>query len=180
RYNVNGSYVSPMALPGTPNGQYTATGLEHNELGEPAYTAENHIKMSEKRWRKYDGLKQDRSFVRHFGPEKAKLGILCWGTTAGPARGAVYMAQQEGLPVSMLQVQLLSPLPEAAIAEYINSVDMVLVPEVNYQGQFARLIQGTFGVKVHSFTQYDGMPFRRLDILKKAHELLGVEEPALV
>jgi 2-oxoglutarate ferredoxin oxidoreductase subunit alpha len=54
------------------------------------------------------------------------------------------------------------------------------VPEVNYQGQFARLIQGTFGVKVHSFTQYDGMPFRRLDILKKAHELLGVEEPALV
>ncbi len=179
RYKVNGSYVSPMALPGTPNAQYTATGLEHNEYGNPAYTPQAHQLMSEKRWRKFEPLKQSYEYVRRFGPRNARLGIICWGTTAGPARGAVYMAGQEDLPIAMLQVQMLSPLPEAAIQEFIDSVDIVLVPEVNYQGQFARLIQGTFGVKVHSYTQYTGMPFTRLDILKKAHELLGVAEPVL-
>lgn len=179
RYKINGSYVSPMALPGTPNAQYTATGLEHNEYGNPAYSAEAHVMMSEKRWRKFEPLKESRDYVRRFGSERARLGILCWGTTAGPARGAVYMASQEDLPIALLQVQMLSPLPEAAIREFIASVDMVLVPEVNYQGQFARLIQATFGIPVHSYTQYTGLPFTRLDILKKAHELLGVAEPIL-
>lgn len=174
RYHVNGSYVSPIARPGTANAQYTATGLEHNEYGNPAYTPDYHVMMTEKRWRKYEPLKRSHEYVRRFGPERARVGILCWGTTAGPARGAVYLAEQEGLPVSMLQVQMLSPLPEDAIQAFIDSVDIVLVPEVNYQGQFAKLIQGTFGVKVQSYTQYTGMPFTRLDILSKVMELLGV------
>jgi 2-oxoglutarate ferredoxin oxidoreductase subunit alpha len=90
------------------------------------------------------------------------------------------MAGQEGLPVAMLQVQMLAPLPEDAIREFIESVDIVLVPEINYQAQFAKLVQSTFGIQVHSYTQYTGLPFTRMDILKKAHELLGVDEPVLV
>src|SRR5690606_20190336 len=105
RYHVNGSYVSPMALPGTPNAQYTATGLEHNEYGSPAYTPAAHMAGTEKRWRKLEPLKASREYVRHFGADQAKIGLLCWGTTAGPCRGAVHLAAQEGIPVSMLQVQ---------------------------------------------------------------------------
>ncbi|MCG8346293.1 MAG: 2-oxoacid:acceptor oxidoreductase subunit alpha [Chloroflexales bacterium] len=180
RYKINGSFISPMALPGTPNAQYTATGLEHNEFGNPAYTPKAHIQMTEKRWGKFEPLKHSRKYVRRFGAENPRLGILCWGTSSGPVRGAVYMASQEGLPVAMLQVQMITPLPEDAIREFIESVDIVLVPEVNYQAQFAKLIQSIFGIQVHSYTQYTGLPFTRLDILKKAHELLGVDEPVLV
>jgi 2-oxoglutarate/2-oxoacid ferredoxin oxidoreductase subunit alpha len=180
RYHVNGSLVSPMALPGTPNGQYTATGLEHNEFGNPAYTAEAHIQMTEKRWGKYEALKSSREYVRHFGPARAKVGLLCWGTTAGPCRGAVHLAAMEEIAVSMLQVQMIAPLPEEAIREFIDSVDIVLVPEVNYLGQFARLVQGTLGLKVNSYTQYTGLPFTRFDILRKVHELIGLAEPELV
>jgi 2-oxoglutarate ferredoxin oxidoreductase subunit alpha len=180
RYKVNGSYISPMALPGMPNAQYTATGLEHNEYGNPAYTPEAHIQMSEKRWRKYDELRHSHEYVRHFGPERARVGLLCWGTTAGPCRGAVHLAAQEDIALSMLQVQMLWPLPEDAILEFIDSVDMVLVPEINYLGQFARLVQGELGVRVKSFPAYGGMPFTRFDILRKVHELLGIAEPELV
>jgi 2-oxoglutarate ferredoxin oxidoreductase subunit alpha len=177
RYQVDGSsYLSPMALPGTPNGQYTATGLEHNEYGNPAYTPAAHVQMSEKRWRKYEPLRHSHKYVRRFGPEKAKVGLLCWGTTAGPCRGALFLAAQEELPVAMLQVQMLSPLPVDAIQAFIDSVEIVLVPEVNYLGQFAKLVQGELGVKVHSFTNYTGMPFTRLDILRKVHELMGIGE----
>ncbi|NJN17147.1 MAG: 2-oxoacid:acceptor oxidoreductase subunit alpha [Oscillochloris sp.] len=180
RYYVNGSYVSPMALPGTPNTQYTATGLEHNVYGQPAYSAEAHMAGSEKRWGKLESLRHSREYVRHFGAENARIGILCWGTTAGPCRGAVLLAESEGLPVAMLQVQMLAPLPVDAIQEFIDSVDIVLVPEVNYLGQFAKLVQGELGVKVQSYTQYTGMPFTRLDILCKIHELLGIGAPELV
>jgi len=180
RYYTNGSFVSPMALPGTPHGQYTATGLEHNEYGAPAYTPEAHTRMSEKRWRKYEDLRHSREYVRRFGAERAKVGLLCWGTTAGPCRGAVFLAEQEQLPVAMLQVQMLSPLPVDAIQEFIDSVEIVLVPEVNYQGQFARMVQGELGVRVHSFTQYTGMPFTRMAILNKVKELMGLGAPALV
>jgi 2-oxoglutarate ferredoxin oxidoreductase subunit alpha len=180
RYHVNGSLISPMALPGTPNAQYTATGLEHNEYGNPAYTPEAHVQMTEKRWRKLDPLRSSHDFVRRFGAPKAKVGIICWGTTAGPSRGAVFLAEQEEIPVAMLQVQMLSPLPVAAIEEFINTVEIVLVPEVNYLGQFAKLLQGELGIKVHSFTQYTGLPFKRLDILRKVHALMGIGEPELV
>jgi 2-oxoglutarate ferredoxin oxidoreductase subunit alpha len=169
-----------MAVPGTPNGQYTATGLEHNEYGSPAYTPEAHVQMTEKRWRKYEALRHSHDYVRRFGPERARVGLLCWGTTAGPCRGAIFLAAQEELPIAMLQVQMIAPLPVDAIQEFIDSVDVVLVPEVNYQGQFARMIQGELGVRVNSLTQYTGMPFTRLTILNKAKELLGIEAGELV
>lgn len=179
RYHINGSYISPMALPGTPNANYTATGLEHNQFGSPAYTPENHRIMSEKRWHKYDALRSSREYVRRFGDPTAKVGIICWGTTAGAARGALHLARQEEIPLAILQVQMLSPLPIDAIQEFIDSVEVVLVPEVNYLGQFARLLQAELGIRVQSYTQYGGMPFSRLDILRKVHELMGVGEPVI-
>jgi 2-oxoglutarate ferredoxin oxidoreductase subunit alpha len=180
RYAVDGaSFISPMARPGTPNAQYTATGLEHNEYGNPAYGPAEHVQMSEKRWRKYEPLRHSREFVRRFGSDRAKVGLLCWGTTAGVCRGAIFLAQQQDIPLAMLQVQMLSPLPVDAIQEFVDSVEIVLVPEVNYLGQFARLVQGELGIRVHSLTQYTGMPFTRLDILGKVKELMAIGEPAL-
>ncbi|NNJ12437.1 2-oxoacid:acceptor oxidoreductase subunit alpha [Chloroflexales bacterium ZM16-3] len=179
RYHVNGSYVSPMALPGTPNASYTATGLEHDEFGNPAYTSEFHMMMTEKRWHKLDALKSSRKYVRRFGDPSAKVGIICWGTTAGAGRGAIHLARQEELPLAMLQVEMLSPLPVDAIQEFIDSVEVVLVPEVNYQGQFAKLIQAEMGIRVHSLVQYAGMPFSRLAILRKVHELMEIGEPVV-
>jgi 2-oxoglutarate ferredoxin oxidoreductase subunit alpha len=74
---------------------------------------------------------------------------------------------------------MLSPLPVDAIQEFIDSVEVVLVPEVNYQGQFAKLIQAELGVRVQSFVHYDGMPFSRLDVLRKVHEIMGIGEPVV-
>jgi len=55
----------------------------------------------------------------------------------------------------------------------------VLVPEVNFQGQFAKLLQAELGIKVLSMTKYTGMPFSRLEILRQIHVLNGLAEPVL-
>lgn len=172
RYILTERGVSPMALPGTPNAEYTATGLEHDEQGDPIYTPTGHTTMTDKRWRKFEPLKHSHEFVRHFGSKQAKVGLLCWGTTVGPARGAVSRALHQNLPVSMFQVQMLSPLPEDAIREFVASVTTVLVPEVNFQGQFARQIRLILGARVRSMTQYTGLPFTESAILRKIYELL--------
>lgn len=179
RYELTANLVSPMVAPGVAYAQYTATGLEHNEFGNPDYTPANHAIMTEKRWGKLAPLQHSREYVRRFGAERAKVGLICWGTTAGPCRGAVYLAGQEDLPVAMLQVQMLSPLPVDAINEFLEQVEIVLVPEVNFQGQFAKLLQAELGIKVRSLTKYTGMPFSRLEILRQIHALHGLAEPVL-
>jgi 2-oxoglutarate ferredoxin oxidoreductase subunit alpha len=136
--------------------------------------------MSEKRWRKYEPLRHSHDYVRHFGPERAKVGLLCWGTTAGVCRGTLFLAAQQDLSISMLQVQMLAPLPVDAIQAFIASVEVVLVPEANYQGQFARMVQAELGVRVQSMTQYTGLPFTRLSILNRAKALMETAAPKLV
>ena len=48
--------VSPMAIPGTPGGAYVATGLEHTQAANTSSDARNHSAMTEKRFRKLDGV----------------------------------------------------------------------------------------------------------------------------
>ena len=52
RYAVTADGISPMAIPGTPNREYTADGLEHNDTGTPSAQAVHHQAQLEKRSRK--------------------------------------------------------------------------------------------------------------------------------
>jgi len=166
-----------MVQPGVLNANYTATGLEHNEYGNPASTPFAHTKMSEKRWHKFDPLKASHEYALRFGNATARVGIICWGTTAGVCREALDAAKHEGLSLALLQLQMLWPLPVEAIREFIASVEIVLVPELNYQGQLAKLIQAELCTPVQSFPQYNSLPFAQADILRKVHEMLDVSEP---
>ena len=42
RYRGTASGISPMAIPGTPGGTYTADGLEHTEAAVPSSNARDH------------------------------------------------------------------------------------------------------------------------------------------
>lgn len=48
RYKDTKNGISPIARPGTPGGQYVATGLEHDEYGRTDQSPENHLKMSKR------------------------------------------------------------------------------------------------------------------------------------
>lgn len=49
RYALAANGVSPLAVPGTPGGQYTADGLTHTERGIPTSEAEDHGAHLDKR-----------------------------------------------------------------------------------------------------------------------------------
>lgn len=70
----------------------------------------------------------------------ARTLVVSYGVTAGAARAAVARARAAGTAVSGLVVQSLWPVPEAAIAESLDGVDRVVVPELNL-GQYRREVE---------------------------------------
>jgi 2-oxoglutarate ferredoxin oxidoreductase subunit alpha len=157
RYSLTESGVSPMSTPGEP-GAYVSTGIEHDELGHPAYTAELHQKMQDKRFHKLLPL-TETGRVTTSGPEQAKVGILGWGSTEGAAVEAAEMLSARGISAGTFYPRILCPMPVERIKAWAKGMDVIVVPEVNYTGQFARMVRADCGIEVISQTQITGRPF---------------------
>ena len=175
RYQITDNGVSPMATPGLDPHTYVAPGLEHDERGHPRLTPEVHEKMTEKRFRKlaFARLEIDNpELCPRYGADQADLGIIGWGATQGSIREAVDRALAAGLSVAAMHPRVLNPLPEERLREFMSSVKHVLVPEINYQGQFAHHLAANLGVRPIRFNKIGGLPFTPGEIYSKIEEVL--------
>ncbi|MBI5816567.1 MAG: 2-oxoacid:acceptor oxidoreductase subunit alpha [Nitrospinae bacterium] len=172
RYEFTASGVSAMALPGTPGGAYISTGLEHAESSAPRYTADNHSKMLDKRFNKLNDIEDFFPKTEADVQDGAGLGIITWGSTIGVVREAVKLARAQGLKVSALYPKLVWPLPLKALNGFTSKHKKILIPEVNKQGQLARLIKSETGLNSISYPIYGGMPFTPAMILDKIKEVI--------
>ena len=166
RYADTPSGVSPMSLPGMPGGQYTAEGLEHYASGAPGFDPDLHRRNTEKRYRKLDSALSDIEawgMYEQFGDDGAALGIIGWGSTIGPVREAVARAKKAGIPVAVFYPKALFPLPDAKLHAFLEKRQAVIVPEMNYTGQFAGMLRAraqSYGIErpIVKLNQYGGVP----------------------
>ncbi|MBK5231167.1 MAG: hypothetical protein JJE27_08360, partial [Thermoleophilia bacterium] len=158
RYELNASGISPMPIPGMPGGSYVSTGIEHDEQGHPAYSPAVHQVMQDKRWKKIEPL-ATTGRVTVNGPEKAAVGILGWGSTEGAAIEAIEILNAAGVSAASFFPRIVSPLPVERIKQWAAGMDAIIVPEVNYTGQFARMIRAECEIPVLQLNQISGMPF---------------------
>jgi 2-oxoglutarate ferredoxin oxidoreductase subunit alpha len=165
RYALTEDSISPMGIPGEEGGQYVATGIEHDELGHPAYTPENHVAMQTKRWAKLAPLAN--GLVRHetHGDETPDIALIGFGSTYGPVREAVDRAREEGRSVGLFFPRVLGPFPVDQVKAFTANASRVLIPEVNFSGQLARLVRAECGLEVESHAKCDGLPFTAEDVL---------------
>jgi 2-oxoglutarate ferredoxin oxidoreductase subunit alpha len=170
RYALTESGVSPMSVPGIPGGMYVATGLEHSERGRPRYDPKSHTVMTEKRFRKLEAAMLDAPPAERFGDPAAEIGVITWGSTMGPVAEAVQIAAERGIPVEAIVPKMLWPLPDHQIGDFMLSKRVVLVPEVNYTGQFADLLAARYARRVVKVTRYGGVPFRVEEIVGAIEE----------
>jgi len=166
RYRITRDGVSPMARPGLEGGYFTATGLEHDEYGRPAYDAATHQAMSDKRARKLDSAMDEKWFHR-FGPEDAEVGVITWGGSVGAAREAAQMACDAGVKTAMFYSVFINPLPEDEIREFIKGMRRIIAPEMNHAGQFARILRERFLVEVEPLSVVEGRPISARMIYRK-------------
>jgi len=141
RYLDTDSGVSPMALPSTPGGMYQTNGLEHDTQGRPSATFVVHEQMNAKRYRKLDGIAERYPLYRRFGSASPRLGVICWGSTVGPLREAIERIGDDS-GIGVFAPQMIMPLPQAPLQEFIDSCDEILIVELSYSAQFERYLRG--------------------------------------
>ena len=190
RYALTENGISPMGVPGFDRTPFTATGLEHDETGEPDYTPAMHTAQLDKRGVKFEraaellcGLESPLGCWACGVPEeKAEVGVLTWGSTAGAAREAVHELVAEGYPVAGLIPAVINPLPASRVRCFALNLKAVLVPEVNRSGQFAAWVKAHVGIAeterrgrelpLISLNKYGGLPFTPGEIRAKVRGLL--------
>ena len=175
RYAVTHDGISPMSIPGQANGEYIAESVEHDEDSRPNYRPQVHSEMTAKRFRKLETaateLANDPLNVKELQDPKAKVGVIGWGSTQGAIHDAVLRARKKSIRVRWLQCKLLNPLPREQISTFLDGLKKILVPELNYTGQFAKLLRMNFTVEPTSFNKSEGLPFRADEILRKIEEV---------
>ncbi|MCH8153050.1 MAG: 2-oxoacid:acceptor oxidoreductase subunit alpha [Planctomycetes bacterium] len=149
-----GHELSPMPIPGNP-GAYVANGSEHDDMGDTTHLPERHVQMTERRFGKLKLLEEDDYEVDK--PEESIV-LMTWGGSKGPALEAYNQLKEQGVPVGWRYTMFLNPLPPKLLEE-LKQKELVIVPELNYQGQFASILRSQ-GVKAEAITQYTGLPFK--------------------
>lgn len=166
-YNRYDSWeLSPMPLPGGP-GSYVANGSEHDGMGDTTHLPERHIQMTERRFSKLK-LLENEPYESH--NTDADIALMPWGGSKGPAQAAYNAVVDSGIGIGWYYTMFLNPLP-AELLEELREKDLVLVPELNYMGQFSSILRSQ-GVKAESITQYTGLPFKVGDLANRIMERL--------
>jgi 2-oxoglutarate ferredoxin oxidoreductase subunit alpha len=189
RFELTPDNVSLRAFPGTPDMMFVAKTDEHDEFGHDLSDMLSGLKdavrlrekMHEKRMKKLDQIAKEATPPELFGPDRADLTIVSWGSTANPIREALRRLSTEGLRVNSLEFTQLYPLNVPEITKALKSCNGLLNIEGNYTAQFAGLLKKETGVAmVRNFLKYNGEPIYPAEVVDAVHHALAREVQALV
>jgi 2-oxoglutarate ferredoxin oxidoreductase subunit alpha len=141
RYEETTSGISPMSVVGMKGGQYQTAGIEHDELGHPTSMFVLHEQMNAKRYRKLHGVAARHGAAITVGPERARVGVVAWGSSYGAVRDALAAAEAEGIQARAFIPRLLSPFPRDAFAAFLESCERLVVVELSYAAQFDQYLR---------------------------------------
>jgi 2-oxoglutarate ferredoxin oxidoreductase subunit alpha len=153
--------ISPMPIPGGP-GAYVANGSEHDGMGDTTHLGERHIQMTNRRFSKLHLL--ENGDFEHENTEQP-IAILPWGGSKGSAREAYELLLSQGHSAAWYYTMYLNPMPVAMVEE-LRKKELVLVPELNYLGQFAGVLR-SMGIRAEAITQITGLPFGAGDLAER-------------
>ncbi|MEC7734289.1 MAG: 2-oxoacid:acceptor oxidoreductase subunit alpha [Chloroflexota bacterium] len=162
----DGWELSPMPIPGGA-GAYVANGSEHDAMGDTTHLPARHIQMTERRFSKLL-LLDDGTFESE--NERSNIALVPWGGSKGPALDAFNELREEGVDLSWYYTMYIHPMPEEMLTA-LKQKDLVIVPELNYMGQFASVLRGE-GINAVAITQYTGLPFKVRDLVANIKELM--------
>tara|TARA_Y100001936_G_scaffold251645_1_gene308371 strand:+ start:389 stop:2080 length:1692 start_codon:yes stop_codon:yes gene_type:complete len=165
-HRYSGYELSPMPIPGGP-GSYVANGSEHDEMGDTTHLPNRHIQMTERRFSKLS-LLNDGTYESE--NEESDIVVMPWGGTKGPAYEAYNNLKIDGCEVGWMYTMYIHPMPEEML-EKLRTKKLVIVPELNYMGQFSSVLRSE-GINAVSITQYTGLPFKVSHLVEKIKSLI--------
>jgi 2-oxoglutarate ferredoxin oxidoreductase subunit alpha len=158
RHAVAANGVSPMAIPGTRGGQYTADGLTHSERGIPTSGAADHLAQLDKRRDKLDRF----NFGDHWASVEGAgdVAVMTWGSLTGAAREAAERAAADGIDVRLVAPRLLAPAQPEQLAVALAGVKRIMVVEQTHGGQFHKYLRAHYDLPapVRTFNRPGPLP----------------------
>jgi 2-oxoglutarate ferredoxin oxidoreductase subunit alpha len=137
--------VPPMANFGQ-GYRYHITGLFHDEVGFPTQRLDEIDPWLERVNNKLERHLEDVLLYQKDYQPGARTAILSYGASARTARHAMKVLRAKGEKVSLFTALTIWPFPEAAVEELADSVDRIIVPEMNL-GQLALEVERVAGRK---------------------------------
>jgi len=168
RYLFTPLGVSPRSIPGTKGAIFHTTGDEHDEFGSITENSENRIKMMQKRMRKLELASEmipDTKKVNFFGPPKADVTLVGWGSTKGAILDAMEDLEADAIRCNFLQVRYLNPFPTELVSKYLSEARQKVLVEGNYSGQLGALIREHTGIPMdRKVLKFNGRPFSQNEV----------------
>tara|TARA_Y100001936_G_C16090359_1_gene685576 strand:- start:5625 stop:6503 length:879 start_codon:yes stop_codon:yes gene_type:complete len=159
--------ISPFPIPGNP-GSYVANGSEHDIYGDTTHLAKYHIHMTERRFGKL-ALLENAPFETD--NPASKIALMPWGGSKGSVLEAYNILRNQNVDIAWYYTMFVNPLAPDLL-KALKEKDLVIVPELNYQGQFASLLRSQ-GINAEAITQYTGLPFKSSFLVERINELVG-------
>jgi len=174
RHRITKSGISPRAFPGHEGVLVSTDSDEHDEQGHMIEGADMRTRMVQKRLRKMHGLKQEISPPYIYGPHKAAITLIGWGSTFGAIHEAVDILRKDTESIAMAHLSELWPFPAEKVADIIHNTKHSYVIENNAVGQLSQLIQMETGCKPEGkILKFDGRPFTPELIAQKIRKQLS-------
>ena len=134
--------VPPMASFGR-GYRYHITGLFHDEVGFPTQRLDEIEPWLERVHNKFNHADDILLYQTDYQPG-ARTAILSYGASARTARHAMKQMRARGEKVNLFTTQTIWPFPEAAVEGLADSVERIIVPEMNL-GQVALEVERVVG-----------------------------------
>ena len=124
-----------------PGGNYLAAGIEHNESGAPTANGEMHARMNEKRFRKFNPLKNRRDLFVVEGDPEAPIGLVSWGQRGRGGAGSASAGESGRAACKTAGAQAALSGGGAGLPGLFASVERGLFVEQSFQAQLYRLVR---------------------------------------
>jgi 2-oxoglutarate ferredoxin oxidoreductase subunit alpha len=168
RHAFTESGISPRLLPGISKLPVFTTSDEHSERGYIIESADDRVKMMEKRMRKLDVAVKEMRDPELYGPKDAAVTLVGWGSTYGALCEATDILKKEGHSVNVLHFVDIWPFPADRVSAILEKTQRLVAVEGNFTGQFASFLREQTGRKVdHKILRYDGRPLSPDDIVER-------------
>lgn len=169
RYAFTKDGISPVSVPGTPNGEFLCNSYEHDEHGFSTEDAELSEKMFNKRMLKVKTALKICPKANLFGSKDAKKLIISWGSPKGSILEALKL-MENSKDFAFLQLKTLWPImPD--IQNIINAFKEIIVIENNGTNQLITLLKSQFNFNPTTIiNKNNGRPFfpeEVIDLLTK-------------
>ena len=160
RYARAANDVSPMAIPGTRGGQYTADGLTHTERGIPTSGEADHNAQLDKRRDKLENF----SYGDHWATIEGTgdLAVVTWGSLTGTVREAIGLAAGDGIKASIIAPRLLYPIQPKRFLAALAGKKRILVVEQSHSAQFHHYLRAHYDLpgEVHVLNRAGPLPIK--------------------